>query len=105
MIQKKKAEWVKENPANDFPTGEERDEYQKYLDQQKEYANQVETEVFTEETVTTTPSGPELKISDIPSDAITWKMLKTEVIENGGIDEKLDLDLLFQLVQLLILSS
>ena len=80
--QKEKAAWVKENPENDFPSGKERDEYQKELDKQKEYDNQVEEEVFAE--------GPELKTSDIPSEAITWKMIKIEVIENGEIDEKLD---------------
>lgn len=81
--QKEKAAWVKENPENDFPLGKERDEYQKHLDQQKE--NNPPSEPASE-----TPKGPELKISDIPSEAITWKMSKIEVIENGEIDEKLD---------------
>lgn len=87
---KEKAAWIKENPVNDFPPGEERERYQRYLDQQKQYANQPEVK---EEVIPPAPKkseGPELKFSDIPSEVVKWKMIKIEVMENGEIDEKLD---------------
>lgn len=78
-------------PEND--SKEVMDRYQKAVDQWfKENPKEDQEVVIPEPEKVIEPKAPmgdELKSSDIPKDAIVWKLDKIEVIENGVIDEKL----------------